>query len=215
MMKTKRTAFTLIELLVVIAIIGVLATLIVTQIGNARTRANNARAKSDILSAGKAVALFSGTFGSILAATQTSVGADRFTINTPLANPFSLPVAEAVLAPPTKGDYLDSNNYMDACNNPFLNMFNSKQAPFYYGATLQRVPSTFYTYEYRTTDTKAVVNGGNCPTTIPNHQMSAFPDYTLITNLDVSDGSTDYFYWVNDGSPGSGTIAAGTGIPAP
>lgn len=51
----QQRGFTLIELLVVIAIIGILATLVITQLSGAQTRARNSNAKSDVSEAGKAV----------------------------------------------------------------------------------------------------------------------------------------------------------------
>lgn len=53
-MRTRR-GFTLIELLVVIAIIGILATLVITQLAGAQVRARNSNAKSDVTQMGKAI----------------------------------------------------------------------------------------------------------------------------------------------------------------
>jgi prepilin-type N-terminal cleavage/methylation domain-containing protein len=53
-----RKGFTLIELLVVIAIIGILATLVITQVSGAQQKARNANAKSDVTQGGKAIELY-------------------------------------------------------------------------------------------------------------------------------------------------------------
>ena len=57
-LKLARKGFTLIELLVVIAIIGILATLVITQVASAQVRARNSQAQSDISQAGKGVETF-------------------------------------------------------------------------------------------------------------------------------------------------------------
>ena len=57
-MPYRRPAFTLIELLVVIAIIGIVASLVVTQLGDSRRKARNAQSQSDISGMGKAVESF-------------------------------------------------------------------------------------------------------------------------------------------------------------
>ncbi len=55
MSKSGVRGFTLIELLVVIAIIGILATLVITQLAGAQVRARNSNAKSDVSQMGKAI----------------------------------------------------------------------------------------------------------------------------------------------------------------
>jgi len=58
MQKTNKKGFTLIELLVVISIIGLLSTLAVVSLGNARQKARDAKVKSDIKNISTAMELY-------------------------------------------------------------------------------------------------------------------------------------------------------------
>ncbi|MCL5410335.1 MAG: type II secretion system GspH family protein [Patescibacteria group bacterium] len=64
-MKTKKKGFTLIELLVVIAIIGILATVVILNIGNAKLKTQDAKAKSDVGTAYRAGLMFQSNGGSL------------------------------------------------------------------------------------------------------------------------------------------------------
>lgn len=59
----KNRAFTLIELLVVIAIIGILATVVMVNVRDAKIRSQNTRAKHDITQGGKAVESWKEQYG--------------------------------------------------------------------------------------------------------------------------------------------------------
>ncbi len=58
-MKTKPSGFTLIELLVVIAIIGILSSVVLASLNNARTKGNDAAVRSNLFNARAQAELFS------------------------------------------------------------------------------------------------------------------------------------------------------------
>ncbi len=73
----RRHAFTLIELLVVIAIIGILSTLVVTQLSNTQIKARNAAAQSDVSEMTKSVEAFrTDDASSGMVISNTSAGID-------------------------------------------------------------------------------------------------------------------------------------------
>lgn len=57
-MKNLQKGFTLIELLVVVAIIGILSTVVLASLGNARTRANISKVKAQLSQVGASMTLY-------------------------------------------------------------------------------------------------------------------------------------------------------------
>ncbi len=125
--------FTLIELLVVIAIIGILATLVITQVAGAQVRARNSQAKSDVTAGGKAVELFrndeANATGNALAVT-----------------------ADATLSGPTGttagGTFTGTLTIKDVFAG--RQVYDGTPANNKYGASLVKTPSTAHIFTYET-----------------------------------------------------------------
>ena len=111
----RQQGFTLIELLVVIAIIGILATLVITQLGGATTKARNANAQSDVVEAGKAIQVFSNDDAAGGSVISTNGATSQITLTVPAAMTYfsgtqsfttgSLSYGTAITKTPSAGKY--------------------------------------------------------------------------------------------------------------
>jgi prepilin-type N-terminal cleavage/methylation domain-containing protein len=125
----RQHGFTLIELLVVIAIIGILATLVVTQLGTARNKAANTQAQNDVVQTSKGIELFKAddTNGSNYVIKAVAGAGDSLNATT---GADWLTIFTGTLGTITAG---------------------SLAAPYTYGTAVKKTSSNFYTYLYNTT----------------------------------------------------------------
>lgn len=170
-MRTQR-GFTLIELLVVIAIIGILATLVITQLSGATARARNSNAKSDVSQIGKAVETWKTT-------TNTENAVDGAAVTT--AHPLTRLNGTGAGTTCTAGSY--TNN--DACG-AWTGLFNTAGA---YPVRVSKTPSTSHNYGYVTSTADVT----------PTMSEYLSTNYCIGTTVTSSTNALDGAFYIMDG----------------
>ena len=170
----RRRGFTLIELLVVIAIIGILATLVVTQLASARVKARNSSAKSDVTEAGKAVEVYkndenagnSTIAADIAGVSNATAGLYNFVPNTALSCYITTVTATTTTAGNAKCN-ISSLDGAGVSNGKFVaNIFTGTQTATVgtnvnsYGVKFTKTPGLGFYYYYMTEDITAPASAG-------------------------------------------------------
>lgn len=168
----RKAGFTLIEVLMVIAIIGILATLVLSQLGGSRTRAFNSSAQADIATAGKNIEIW-----------RVVRGIDQDRKENALAAPDTH-------APADPGDRSGSATWLrgTVANGSWNAFFSSTvSATDSYGAGLRQTTSrnTAYMYQYNTADDDKDNNTGG---------------YCVSTNLQRVNGFGNRGFYIENGS---------------
>lgn len=132
-----RKGFTLIELLVVIAIIGILATLVITQVSGAQLRARNSNAASDVSQMGKAIELYK---------------------NDDSGNGNPITVAAAATTDATLIGTAETNSFTLI----FSGVANYTSGSAAYAVDINKTPNANYTYTYDTSGGTARANNATC-----------------------------------------------------
>jgi type II secretory pathway pseudopilin PulG len=123
---------------VVIAIIGILATLVITQVAGAQGRARNAQAKSDITEAGKAVELFKADDNNTTGNVVTASAATRLYDTT---------------GQTTGGNFGTGVTIKNIFSG--TTTYSSTTGASRYGASLSKTPSKLHIYTYTAAGTTA------------------------------------------------------------
>jgi type IV pilus assembly protein PilA len=200
----RKHGFTLIELLVVIAIIGILATLVITQLSGARVKARNGNAKSDLTEAGKAVEVFKSDDNS--GEKPINMG-----ITAPLATVAGSPTSATTTCTggaTSTSCLVSSLDYQGTSVNGFNLGFGGTQASatagsMSYGVKFNKTPGQGYYYYYMTPDAATTSN-----VAAQDVVKGGISSYFMITDLGATGGATDgtRYYWVKNGSSAQGPV---------
>jgi prepilin-type N-terminal cleavage/methylation domain-containing protein len=143
-MHHRKNGFTLIELLVVIAIIGILATLVITQLASSRVKARNSAAKSDVTEMAKSIEVYKNNHNeNVLVSAENATGLEA-----------------------TSGDTLNGTT-----DDDFLSLFTGAEAQYEYSVGITKTPSIAYTYVYRTDPTGA--SHAESPVSVTNYLVGS------------------------------------------
>ena len=209
----RRRGFTLIELLVVIAIIGILATLVVTQLGSARIKARNSSAKSDNTEGGKAIEVYKNddaAAGNVIigGANSLSTSSDT-TLAYATGGALSATMCTGVTsATSTTACAMSSLNSAGTGAGAFTNIFTGAElagvnvvaAPVVntYGVKFTKTPGTGIVYYYVSDDSAF---------TTPVNSQSALGNYYFVVDLGAANiGAgldTSRYYYVHNGVSGN------------
>jgi type IV pilus assembly protein PilA len=180
----KQRGFTLIELLVVIAIIGILATLVITQLSGAQTRARNSNAKSDVSEMGKAVETWKTTNNTENAVDAVTTAAGVTWAGTRLNGGGTTSVCTA------------NTTAADEICGGWGTLFN--QASGAYPVRVSKSPSTSHVYGYATSTANAA----------PAMGTANSANYCVGTSTVAPSGGTESAFWVANGVSANGTSGA-------
>ena len=193
-MRTQK-GFTLIELLVVIAIIGILATLVITQVAGAQVRARNSNAQSDIAEAGKGVEQWKTNQQSDNAYATANYNAT--TTSTVALNGAATPTIPKV------------NINAAAANGvgaiALSGLFTGTEAATTYGTNIAKTPSGSYTYGYITAGATTAAATSYCVGTnlASGSGVNTTSGFAIVNgaSLTTSNGAAaPYIAWVNTGT---------------
>ena len=199
---TRQRGFTLIELLVVIAIIGILATLVVTQLTVARVKARNSSAQNDISEGGKSIEVFRNDDASA----NKVVDSGKATSGGSAGVNFIAPAAT----------FNGTTGNGDATHGDFGYIFNGtyNTTTGVYSLDINKTASTVYTYTYVTCLKWTAAYPSTVGTSGSQADTMNTTGYVLSTNLDQTNGSGALAnFWTFNSANGGGGSNSGTTVP--